>query len=297
MLFLFKAFFWFLIVVLIWHFLTKKYLNPYKLTMVFGKKGSGKSTLMVRMAYEYLGMGWTVFCTERLDGCIHIDYRDIGYKQIPPQSLLLVDEVGMIWDNRKFKDFKPEVRDWFKLQRHYKVKVVLFSQTFDIDKKLRDLTDDMFLCTNVLRVFSWAKRITRRVVLVQPGPDTPARIDEELAYDPLIWWPFGSRILTFIPSWAPYFDSHNCPVLPEKEWTPEPELKLPKQLQRIRKKVSRKRRSRLRNKAAILLRSSRTEIKCFYDTASAWIRQALSSLRSKRNSKSRRRHPRDDEWA
>lgn len=254
MLFLFKLFFWLCVAILIWHFLTKKYLNPYKLTMVFGKKGSGKSTLMVRMAYEYLAMGWTVFCTERLDGCIYINYKDIGFKEIPPQSLLLVDEVGMIWDNRNYKDFKPEVRDWFKLQRHYKVKVVLFSQTFDIDKKLRDLTDDMYLCSNVLRVFSWAKRITRRVVLVQPGPDTPARIDEELKYDPLFWWPFGSRILTFIPQWAPFFDSHNCPVLPSKEWTPEPELKLPKSLRKARKKAARRRSSWIRNKSGILLR-------------------------------------------
>ena len=297
MLFLFKLFFWLCVAILIWHFLTKKYLNPYKLTMVFGKKGSGKSTLMVRMAYEYLAMGWTVFCTERLDGCIYINYKDIGFKVIPPQSLLLVDEVGMIWDNRNYKDFKPEVRDWFKLQRHYKVKVVLFSQTFDIDKKLRDLTDDMYLCSNVLRVFSWAKRITRRVVLVQPGPDTPARIDEELKYDPLFWWPFGSRILTFIPQWAPFFDSHNCPVLPSKEWTPEPELKLPKSLRKARKKAARRRSSWIRNKSGILLRSMVNRIYCFYHKVSSIIRQALSKLRSIFRAKSRHRHPRDDEWA
>ena len=260
--FLFKGFFWFLVLVLIWHFSTKKYLNPYKLTMIFGKKGSGKSTLMVRMAYEYLALGWTVFCTERLDGCIHIDYKDIGYKQIPPHSLLLVDEVGMIWDNRNFKDFKTEVRDWFKLQRHYKVKVVLFSQTFDIDKKLRDLTDDMFLCTNVLRIFSWAKRITRRVVLVKPGNDSPARIDEELAYDGLIWWPFGSRILTFIPHWAPYFDSHNCPELPEKAWAPQPELNVPKSLRKARKKAARKHGRRREHKADILLRWDVAYMRC-----------------------------------
>lgn len=229
-----------LAVVLIWDRLTRKYLNPYKLTMVFGKKGSGKSTLMVRMAYEYLANGWTVFCTERLDGCIHIDYNDIGFKQIPPESLLLIDEVGMIWDNRNFKQFKSEVRDWFKLQRHYRVKVVLFSQTFDIDKKLRDLTDEMFLVTNQLRVFSWAKRIIRTVVLVQPGPDTPARIDEELRYDSFLWWPFGSRILTYIPKWAPYFDSHNCPVLEEKEWKTEPEVRMPKIVTKSRKKESKR---------------------------------------------------------
>lgn len=237
--FLFKCTFGLLAVVLIWDRLTRKYLNPYKLTMVFGKKGSGKSTLMVRLAYQYLAKGWTVFCTERLDGCVHIDYKDIGFKQIPPDSLLLIDEVGMIWDNRNFKQFKPEVRDWFKLQRHYKVKVVLFSQTFDIDKKLRDLTDDMFLVTNKLRVFSWAKRIIRTVVLVQPGPDTPARIDEELKYDSFLWWPFGSRILTYIPSWAPYFDSHNCPQLEDKSWETQPEIKIPKSLVRAREKEKR----------------------------------------------------------
>lgn len=252
-----KFAFWFAVIAYIYHIATKKYLNPYKLTMVFGKKGSGKSTLMVRMAYEYLAMGWTVFCTERLDGCIFIDYQDIGFKNIPPNSLLLVDEVGMIWDNRNFKNFKNEVRDWFKLQRHYKVKVVLFSQTFDIDKKLRDLTDDMYLCTNMARVFSWAKRITRRIVLVQPGPESPARIDEELAFDWLLFWPFGSRILTFIPKWAPYFDSHNCPVLPEGDWEPEPELHIPKSLQKVRKRSRKRSKYQRMRKEFILLRSLR----------------------------------------
>ena len=253
--FILKFSLWFFVAAYLFHIATKKYLNPYKLTMVFGKKGSGKSTLMVRLAYEYLAMGWTVFCTERLDGCIHIDYNDIGFKNIPPNSLLLVDEVGMIWDNRNFKNFKTEVRDWFKLQRHYKVKVVLFSQTFDIDKKLRDLTDDMFLCTNVARVFSWAKRITRRIILVQPGPESPARIDEELAFDWLLFWPFGSRILTFIPKWAPYFDSHNCPELDPAEWQPEPELNIPKMLQKARKRSRKRSLRKSRTKPLILLRS------------------------------------------
>ncbi len=27
-------------------------------------------------------------------------------------SCIIVDEVGMIWDNRNFKNFKPEVRDF-----------------------------------------------------------------------------------------------------------------------------------------------------------------------------------------
>ena len=69
----------------------------------------------------------------------------------------------MIWDNRHFKDFKPEVRDWFKLQRHYRVKVYLFSQTFDIDKKLRDLTDDMFLIEKKFRILPTVNGFLRNV--------------------------------------------------------------------------------------------------------------------------------------
>lgn len=290
--FMIKASFWMMVVFGTFHLLTYKYLNPFKLTMVFGKKGSGKSTLMVRLAYKYLALGWTVFCTERLDGCVHIDYRDIGYKNIPPYSVLLVDEVGMIWDNRHYKDFKTEVRDWFKLQRHYKVKVVLFSQTFDIDKKLRDLTDDMYLCTNVLRVFSMAKRITRRVVLVKPGPDTPARIDEELAYDSILFWPFGSRILTFIPKWAPFFDSHNCPPLGEVEWIPEPELRIPKSLQKSRKKSKRKTKYRVLRKEIILLRSRLPEI---LGSRIRLFRSSCASLWQRVKDKLPGHH-RDDEW-
>ena len=251
---LFKLFFCFSVLLLVWHFATKKYINPYKLTMVFGKKGSGKSTLLVRLAFQYLSLGWNVFSTEHIPGCYHIDYKDIGFKMIPPHSVLLIDEVGMIWDNRNYKNFQAEVRDWFKLQRHYKVKVYLFSQTFDIDKKLRDLTDDMFLCSNVLRCFSWAKRITRQVVLVQPGPDTPARIDEELRYDPFIFWPFGSRILTFIPKYAPYFDSHFAPPLISKKWVSDADDNLPKFVIKAQHKRIHPGKYRRMHKKVILLR-------------------------------------------
>ena len=223
--------------------------------MVFGKKGSGKSTLMVRLAYKYLAKGWSVFWTEKLDGCYWIDYKDIGYKNIPPNSLLLIDEVGMLYDNRNFKEFKPAVRDWFKLQRHYKVRVYMFSQSFDVDKKLRDLTDDMYLVKNIGRVFSYAKRILRKTVLVKPMGDSPSRIDEELRYDFLLFAPFGARMLTFIPKWAKYFDSHNCPVLPDANWRYVPPEKVPKSFRKLEKRKKRASRSSKCIHKFILLRS------------------------------------------
>lgn len=197
---------------------TLPFSNPYTLTMIFGKKGSGKTTTMVKLAYYAHKQGKEVYANIPLPGCYLIKDEDIGFKQIPPGSLLLIDEVGMIWDNRQFKSFKPEVRDWFKLQRHYKVKVYLFSQTFDIDKKLRDLTDDMYLIEKRFRIFAYGKRILKKCVLTEASPDQPSRIDENLKFDSLLFFWAGSRTLTLIPRWAESFDSFAAPALPQKKF-------------------------------------------------------------------------------
>lgn len=213
---LFKIGFVLIIFLIVFHFATRKYINPYKLYMVFGKKGSGKSTLMVRLALSHINKGWSVYCSEHINvpGVRYFNINQIGRKTFDSNSLVLIDEVGMIWDNRDFKNFANDVRDWFKLQRHYKCKVYLFSQSFDIDKKLRDLTDGLYLCSTKLRVITWAKRIHRSITLTSSEADRESRIAEDLVFDSLLAWPFGSRILTWIPKYAKYFDSHVVKPLP-----------------------------------------------------------------------------------
>lgn len=197
---------------------TLPFSNPYTLTMIFGKKGSGKTTTMTKLAYQAQRRGQKVFSNVPLPGCFLISDDDIGFKMIPPNSVLLIDEVGMIWDNRQFKNFKPEVRDWFKLQRHYRVKVYLFSQTFDIDKKLRDLTDDMYLIEKKFRIFAYGKRILKKCVLTEASAEQPSRIDENLKFDSILFFWAGSRTLTLIPRWASSFDSFAAPELPRKKF-------------------------------------------------------------------------------
>lgn len=204
------------------HFLTKEYLNPYKLTMVFGPKGAGKTTTLAYLACQYSKKGWTVYCTEPIPGTLPISGDLVGYVQLKQNSVLLVDEVGCIWDNRDFKSFKKEVRNWFKYQRHYRVRVYLFSQSFDIDKKLRDLTDDMFLMQRKFRVFTWAKRIIKKTVLVEASAESPSKIDENLSFDSLLFWIFGSRMLIYIPKYKKLFDSFCDDGSTLKPYDPEP---------------------------------------------------------------------------
>ena len=228
--------FFFLALALVYHYSTRKYLNPYKLTFIFAKKGAGKSTLLTKLAIQHINNGWTVYSTERIPGCYLIDYKDIGFYEFPPRSCILIDEVGMIWDNRNFKSVSPEVRDWFKLQRHRKVKVYLASQSFDVDKKIRDLADEMFLLQKKFRVFSYGKRILKQLDIVEAdgSQNSESRIVDQLKFDSLLFFWAGSRTLTFIPHWAPYFDSFTAPPLQEKEWT---QLELPEELRKPRRRA------------------------------------------------------------
>lgn len=216
----------------LFHKSTRKFLNPYKLIFVFGKKGSGKSTLLQKLSFQYACKGWTVYSTEVPDiGQIvpfkqkknhrrkqededqsfltirKIDPKKIFEYQFPPKSCIFIDEVSLIWDNRNFKNMDPKVVAWFRYQRHYKCRVYLFSQSFDIDKKLRDLCDEMYIVNKFARILVRAKRIIRKPIVVHPSPEAPARIDEDLVVDGPLMAIFGGRIYASIPHWSKTYDS------------------------------------------------------------------------------------------
>ena len=202
---------------LIYDRLTRKYLNPYRLYLVFGKKGSGKSTYLVKMALKYSRRGWTVYSNMpdlAVPGVRLIDIEQLGDFVPVADSVLLLDEVGMIWDSRDFKRFKNSVRDFFKLQRHYRCIVYMASQTFDVDKKIRDLCDGMYLHINIGRVFSMGKRIEKSICLTEATADSESRISENLRFRP-----FWSWTMTLIPRYAKFFDSHVLPDMPELPYT------------------------------------------------------------------------------
>lgn len=213
-----------MILIFLLFLLGRKFANPYKLYMVFGKKGSGKTTYLIKLIIKYHKLGRPIYTTldpaeinsDLLPYVNFVDYKRIGYMVPPPESVLLIDEVGMIWDNRDFKNFKPEVRNYFKLQRHYRNIVYLFSQTFDIDIKLRTLTDAMYLCVRVLPFLSVVKRIKRTIVLVQPVADAEGRIADSLEFVPFWMNLFGAGAVqfTYLPKYSNFFSSYNTPPLP-----------------------------------------------------------------------------------
>lgn len=191
-----------------------KFRNPYKLIMIFGKKGSGKTTLITKLAYKYRKSGRPVYATIDTPFSQYFDVQKIGQYTFPDESVIFIDEVGMIWDNRNFKQFRTDVRDYFKLQRHYRNTVYLFSQSFDVDVKLRNLTDHMYLVKCYFGFISIARKIKRNIVLVEPTGESESRIADNLEFTSILTWLFDGAIFTFIPRWVKYFDSHEKMDLP-----------------------------------------------------------------------------------
>lgn len=215
--------------ILVWHLATKKYLNPYKLYFIVGMKGSGKSTDLAKRAMQHLKKGWTVFTTEHIPGTYQITANDIGNIEFPRNSVIFIDEVSLVWDNRNWKTMDPKVIEWFRLQRHRCVKVFMYSQSFDVDLKLRTLADEMYLLKKAFRVFSYGKRILKKPDLVKPSAEAPASLQDVLEFDSILYFWAGSRTLTYIPKYIYLFDSFKAEKLREKEFELIP-MKVPPSL-------------------------------------------------------------------
>lgn len=222
-----KVFLMLFLLILLWIlYHVWKYRNPYKLIMVFGKKGSGKSTLQAKLSLQYNRKGWKVFCsTPGIPGTYYFDTSQVGITSFPPNSVILVDEVGMVWDNRDFKNFKSYTRDYFKLQRHYRNIVYLFSQSFDVDKKIRDLTDQMYLTKNFFNCFSLARSIDKKITIVHANEGQGvSTLADDMDFTPLWLFWCGSIKITYIPKYVKYFNSYDVPELSPAtyDYTPIP---------------------------------------------------------------------------
>lgn len=190
--------------------------NPYKLYMLFGKKGSGKSSYLCKIAKSYQKKKYIVYTNMtdcKIPGVRLIDPEKLGDFVPEPRSCVLLDEVGMLYDNRNFKSFKPSVRDFFKLQRHYHCVVYLASQSFDVDKKLRDLTDRMFLVNALFPWLSLVRPITKKIGLVEASSQGESRIVDNLKFGSIFSWKF-----IFIPKYVKSFDSFLAPQKPYLEY-------------------------------------------------------------------------------
>lgn len=191
--------------------LTRKYVNPYKTVLYYGKKGCGKTTYLTKVAINAIREGKTVYSNVMIPGTILFNPKQLKTCTPQPNSIVLIDEIGLIWDNRNFKSFESEINEWFKYARQYRVTVHMFSQVPDIDLKIRNLCDAYYLMENKARVFSYGKRISK-VLTVKTDIEGKGNLVDSFEFAPLL--SPKSRTLTFIPRWSEFYQSFNPPTRP-----------------------------------------------------------------------------------
>lgn len=138
------------------------------ISVVFGLPGSGKSTILAACAdralhHKPLTVGhwpfWQVnmtdcvnydrvYCNFPIKGCYMLQWDHIG-KYDFSRSLLLIDEITLTADSRKWKNFGDDKVYFFAMHRHYKCDVIVCAQSADrMDKTIRDLAARYFYVTN-----------------------------------------------------------------------------------------------------------------------------------------------------
>lgn len=134
----------------------------------FGVPGCGKSTTLVKeykknkKKYDYI---YTI--NLKIKGVPMITKEDLENFKFK-NTLILWDEITMDADNREFKSFSKDLRDFFILHRHLGCDIIYATQNFEnVDKKVRDLTCELWYMQKsvvpLLGQFTTTKRIYRTI--------------------------------------------------------------------------------------------------------------------------------------
>ena len=177
----------------------------------FGVPGCGKSTILVR---EYKKN------KRRYDHIYTINIQIRGVQMISKEdlekykfknTLILWDEITMDADNREFKTFSKELRDFFLLHRHLGCDIIYATQNFEnVDKKVRDLTSELWYMSKsvvpFLKSFTSAKRIYRSINI----NEHTSELTLGYRFCNFIESLFVSNFkLVFRPIYYRYFDTHD----------------------------------------------------------------------------------------
>lgn len=179
----------------------------------FGVPGCGKTSFASKIAIQEVKKGRydeILTINFQCSGCIPATYdtlRNFKFKR----TLVLIDEITMNADNRKFKSFTDEERDFFILHRHLKCDIIYFTQNFEnVDKKIRDLTQDLWYIRKsvipILDNWSRAFRIYREININEYTGELKLGYRFCKGLEKI----FAKNVqICFRPSWYKFFDSYD----------------------------------------------------------------------------------------
>lgn len=141
---------------------------------IFGLCGSGKSLMLSFIAdralkdksinyksfhlsdnrhYDYILSNFT------FKGCYKLDFDTLGYTDYH-DCLMLIDEIMLLADCRNFKSYGENLKIFFSQHRKKHIDIVYATQYHnDVDKKIRNITDNLYYVDKFIFNCSRVRRI------------------------------------------------------------------------------------------------------------------------------------------
>lgn len=192
--------------------------------MFFGTPGCGKTTMAVRELVKDKDHRYT-YCNFACDHPLIYDKftpAGLGSWTLPEGSLVAIDEASCEWNNRSFKTFPPELIEYLKKHRHFKVDIDLYSQSWDdVDITARRLVEELWYIRKVPLGISFARRIWKKVDIEKKDKDnTTGQIVDGYKKASILALITGKRNRSkswkfiFRPHWYGFFNSWEQIKLP-----------------------------------------------------------------------------------
>lgn len=185
----------------------KKSIDP-ELHLYFGLPGSGKSTYAAMIVSQCLSAGIPVYCNFPIKGTYQIDpVSDLGTYNIH-DCVLIIDEGGLVFNNRNYAKFSQSNLEFFKMHRHDNVEIHIFSQGInDCDLKIRQLAIRVFFVERCLIPYCRRIKSIKRYF----GFDDNGQYIDKYGFIP-----FSTKYI-YLPSYWDMFDSFiKLKQLPER---------------------------------------------------------------------------------
>lgn len=181
------------------------YYTKHQVTCYLGIIGCGKTTYAVKIAQHAFREKKKVYTNiQDIKGAYLINITDLMKYDIT-DGVVIWDEMGIAANGRDWSNFPKSAREWFKLSRHMKCAVHVFSQALDFDVTIPRITCMIFtMRKGLILPITWLTR-WRQI------RDT----DIQTGYPRWIWQPsrFPSRFV-WRPMYYKFFNSWDIPSLP-----------------------------------------------------------------------------------
>lgn len=175
------------------------------ITLIIGLPRSGKTTEMAKLIQRNKKKYPKIYSNVPIKNSYLVDSTDLGHYQIS-DGLLLIDEAGIEFNNRSYKSFSKELIYFMKMHGHYKLDIIFFSQSFDVDKVIRNLAEKVYV---IKKLFFFTFKWSCKMHWTTNSDGEPTIVYE---------MPKLPRGITFRPRYYKYFNSYDRIELPVKEF-------------------------------------------------------------------------------